>query len=110
MICPKCHAEYFEKIKQCGDCIVDLVDASPTDLPIPEMTWVPLKPIHGSMYAEMIIEILNEEEIPHYAKNDWSSAALNTGGTELVNNIVRIFVPESFQEKAANLFENIYGE
>ena len=55
MICPKCHAEYFEKIKQCGDCIVDLVDASSIDLPIPEMTWVPLKPIHGSIYAEMII-------------------------------------------------------
>ena len=92
MICPNCHAEYFEKIKQCGDCIVDLVDASSLDLPIPEMTWVPLRPIHGSIYAEMIIEILNKEEIPHYAKNDWSSAALSTGGTELVNNIVRFMM------------------
>jgi hypothetical protein len=74
------------------------------------MTWVSLKPINGSIYADMIIEILNKEGIPHYAKNDWSSAALNTGGTELVNNIVRIFVPENFQERAARLFENIYGE
>ena len=62
MICPKCHAEYFEKIKQCGDCIVDLVDASSTDLPVPKMTWATLKPIHGSIYAEMIIEILNKED------------------------------------------------
>lgn len=110
MICPKCHAEYFEKIEQCGDCFVNLVDASSLDLPIPEMTWVPLEPINGSIYADMIVEILNSEEIPHYVKNDWSSSALSTSGTDLVNNIVRIFVPEHFQKKAAQVLKNIRGE
>ena len=39
MLCPECHAEYLDHIKECGDCNVSLTDACPIDIPIPEMTW-----------------------------------------------------------------------
>ena len=67
MICPKCHAEYFENIKKCGDCNLNLVDACSLDIPTPDMTWISLSPIYGNTNAEMIIDILNTEDIPHYA-------------------------------------------
>ena len=76
MICPKCHADYFENIKKCGDCNLNLVDACSLDIPIPDMTWISLSPIYGNTNAEMIIDILNTEDIPHYAKYNWSSSAL----------------------------------
>ena len=45
MLCPECHAEYLDHIKECGDCNVSLTDACPIDIPIPEMTWSPLTPV-----------------------------------------------------------------
>ena len=42
MICPKCHAEYFENNEKCGDCNLELIDACSIDIPIPDMHWVAL--------------------------------------------------------------------
>ena len=100
MICPKCHAEYFENNEKCGDCNLELIDACSIDIPIPDMQWVALKPIYNSTTADMITEILNNEEIPHYAKSDWASSALNTSGNSLIDNIVRIFIPKPYEKKA----------
>ena len=103
MICPKCHAEYFENNEKCGDCNLELIDACSIDIPIPDMQWVALKPIYSSTTADMITEILNNEEIPHYAKSDWASSALNTSGNSLIDNIVRIFIPKLYEKKAVRI-------
>ena len=108
MICPKCHADYFENIKKCGDCNLNLVDACSLDIPIPDMTWISLSPIYGNTNAEMIIDILNTEDIPHYAKYNWNSSALGTGGNSLVDNIVRIFIPEFYQEKTMEVLKGVH--
>ena len=100
MICPKCHAEYFENNEKCGDCNLELIDACSIDIPIPDMQWVALRPIYSSTTAYMITEILNDEKIPHYAKSDWASSALNTSGNSLIDNIVRIFIPKLYEKKA----------
>ena len=100
MICPKCHAEYFEDNEKCGDCNLELIDACSIDIPIPNMQWVALKPIYSSTTADMITEILSNEEIPHCAKSDWASSALNTSGNSLIDNIVRIFIPKLYEKKA----------
>ena len=103
MICPKCHAEYFEDNEKCGDCNLELIDACSIDIPIPDMHWVALKPIYSSTTADMITEILNNEEIPHYAKSDWASSALNTSGNSLIDNIVRIFIPKLYEKQLKTL-------
>mgnify|MGYP001189999053 CR=1 FL=1 len=56
MLCPKCHSEYLDHLKECGDCKTDLISASPIDLPIPEMMWSPLIPFDGKIYADMAAE------------------------------------------------------
>ena len=103
MICPKCHAEYFDDNKKCGDCNLELIDACSIDIPIPDMQWVALKPIYSSTTADMVTEILSNEEIPHYAKSDWVSSALNTSGNSLIDNIVRIFIPKLYEKKLLKL-------
>ena len=88
MICPDCQAEYLDNINECGDCKVNLIDACSLDLPIPEMTWIPLPTLIGSTYADMIIEILNQKKIPHYVKSNWSSSVLSTRGSELIDDVI----------------------
>ena len=65
------------------------------DLPIPEMTWRALPAFMGTTYADMIVEILNQKGIPHYVKNNWSNSAYGVSGSELVDNVIRIFVPKT---------------
>ena len=54
MLCPECHAEYLDHIKECGDCNVSLTDACPIDIPIPEMTWSPLIPFATSIAGQHV--------------------------------------------------------
>ncbi|MCS5623308.1 MAG: hypothetical protein NZ735_05060 [Candidatus Marinimicrobia bacterium] len=109
MICPDCQAEYLDNINECGDCKVTLIDACALDLPIPEMTWIPLPTFIGSTYADMIIEILNQKEIPHYVKSNWSSSALSTRGSGLIDDVIRVFVPKQYEQKATNIVNDITG-
>ena len=107
MICPKCYTEYFEGNKKCGDCNLELIDACPIDIPVPDTQWVALKPIYYSTTADMITETLNNKEIPHYAKSNLASSALNTSGNALINNVVKIFIPKLYEQKAVETLNSI---
>ena len=110
MICPECQAEYLNNFIECGDCKVTLIDACAIDLPIPEMTWTQLPTFIGSTYSDMIVEVLNKKEIPHYVKNNWSSTALSTGGSGMIDNTIRVFVPKSYEQQAMTIVHSIAGE
>ena len=110
MICPDCQADYLDNITECGDCKVNLIDACAVDLPIPEMTWRALPAFMGTTYADMVVEILNQKGIPHYVKNNWSSSAYGISGSELVDNVIRIFVPKSYEQQATYVVNIITGD
>ena len=110
MICPECQAEYLDNFIECGDCEVALIDACSIGLPIPEMTWTQLPTFIGSTYSDMIVEVLNKKEIPHYVKNNWSSTALSTGGSGMIDNTIRVFVPKSYEQQATTIVHSIAGE
>tara|TARA_B110000014_G_C19996910_1_gene516546 strand:+ start:314 stop:652 length:339 start_codon:yes stop_codon:yes gene_type:complete len=109
MICPKCYAEYLEHISDCGDCKVSLIDACLIDLPIPEMTWKALPAFQGKIYADMVAEILDKNDIPYYEKMDWSSSAYIVTAANLPGQIIRIFVPEKYLNKASKIVSSITG-
>ena len=109
MICPHCHAEYLSNIKICGDCKAPLLDASNIDLPIPEIKWIPLPIIKGKIYADMVIDLLNQDSIPHYVKMDWTSSAYLVEATSLPNQVIRIFVPKEHLKKASSITDLILG-
>ena len=110
MICPNCNAEYLKNISDCGDCKVSLIEASAIDIPIPKMTWISLPILNGSTYSEMIIEIFNENNIPHYVKNNWSASALNIKSSDLINDTIKIFVPKSYEAQGIKIINTIIGE
>ncbi len=109
MICPNCQAEYLDNITECGDCKVTLIDACALDLPISEMTWTPLPVFIGTTYVDIVIEILNQKDIPHYVKNNWSSSAYGIRGSGLIDNVIRIFVPKSYKQQATGIVNSITG-
>ena len=110
MICLQYYAEYLDYVYECGDCKVPMIDACLINLPIPEMTWKSLPPFQGKVYADMAVEILDDNNIPNYLKMDWASSALNIEGANLIGREVLIFVPETSMEKAFNLVSSIIGE
>tara|TARA_Y100000992_G_scaffold108570_1_gene70706 strand:- start:112 stop:450 length:339 start_codon:yes stop_codon:yes gene_type:complete len=110
MLCPECHAEYLDHIKECGDCKVDLANACPIDIPIPEMTWSPLTPFEGKVYADMATELLDKYSIPYYLKMDWTSSAFGIEAASITGQVVRIFVPEVHFNKANELASSITGK
>ena len=110
MICPQCHAEYLGHMKRCGDCNANLIEASNIDLPIAEINWHPLPIIEGKIYADMIIDLLNQNSIPHYVNMDWTSSAYLVEAASLPNQIIRIFVPKEYFRKASLFTNSIIGE
>ena len=110
MLCPECHAEYLDHIKECGDCNVSLTDACPIDIPIPEMTWSPLTPFEGKVYADMAAELLDKHSIPYYLKMDWTSSAFSIEATSIAGQVVRIYVPKTHFNKANGLVSSITGK
>ena len=109
MICPQCHAEYLSHINICGDCKNPLVDASNIDLPDTEMKWLPLPIIEGKIYADMVIDLLNQDSIPHHVKMDWTSSAYLVEAASLPNQVIRIFVPKEHLKKASSIADAILG-
>ncbi len=57
-----------------------------------------------------MVEILNQKGIPHYLKNNWSNSAYGVSGSELVDNIIRIFVPRSHEQQAKDIVNTITGD
>ena len=110
MLCKICHAEYLNNIKICGECNSELVDASPLDLPVPNMDWISLPSISGKIHVDMIIDILNKNGIPHYLKSNWMNATFSIEGTSNLGDISRIFVPKRSEEQALNIMHIIIGE
>ena len=107
MICPKCHAEYLDHIIDCGDCFVKLVNACNINLPLPELSWEPLPPFEGRLYAEMATEMLEKEGIPYYLNMDWSYTAFSMGATNLKVQVVRVLVPKEQLRKAKKIINPI---
>tara|TARA_B110000014_G_scaffold257470_1_gene242105 strand:- start:216 stop:554 length:339 start_codon:yes stop_codon:yes gene_type:complete len=110
MLCPKCHSEYLDHLKECGGCKTDLISASPIDIPIPEMMWSPLILFDGKVYADMAAELLDNNSIPYYFKMDWASSAFSIEATTITGQIVRIFVPKEHLDKANRLASSITGK
>tara|TARA_B100001248_G_scaffold126637_1_gene94956 strand:- start:1544 stop:1882 length:339 start_codon:yes stop_codon:yes gene_type:complete len=110
MICPKCHAEYLSHIKVCGDCNKALIEASNIGLPNTDIDWLPLQVIEGKIYADMVIDLLNQNSIPHYVNMDWTSSAYLVEAASIPNQVIRIFVPKEYLKEASLFTNSIIGE
>ncbi len=95
MYCPLCQAEYKPDIKHCADCHVTLVETLPEEPQLEEINWALAGTLAGKTYAEMIGEILDQEQIAHYIKSDVLTATFNISGLGSSGGQVKLFVPEN---------------
>lgn len=105
--CPSCEAEYVEDTIECPDCNVELVESLHIKEEEDEFDWVPLRGVPGKVYAEMVTEILDKEEIPNYIKSDPLSTAYLTAGASTISGNSVIYVPEKNKDKAEGILFQI---
>ena len=110
MYCPKCRTQYIENISECYDCNVQLVEKLPEETPLEKIKWVALTPLAGEIYANMVEEVLQNMNIPHFTKSDWATSAFNISSANLVGAKVTIFVPEENREEALKVLEDLLGK
>ena len=110
MYCPNCKTQYVEDVKECFDCKVLLVDELQDEKPIEEIKWVALPPVKGDIYADMIEEVLQKRNIPHFTKSDWFTTAYSLSGANYLGARSVIFVPEENREEGAQLIEELLGK
>ena len=110
MYCPKCRTQYVETVDECFDCKIPLVEELPEETPLEKIKWVALTPLAGEIYAEMVEEVLQKMNIPHFTKSDWATSAFNISSANLVGAKVTIFVPEDYRDEAAIIIEELLGK
>jgi hypothetical protein len=103
MICPSCRSEYVEGIRECSDCGVKLV----AELPELEHVGEPLSMVRvtGPREAPMIEELLKHNEIDVILQGEASASTLPAAGDL---SEVRIWVPESSAQRAAEIIEAFF--
>lgn len=90
--CPECRYEYIEGMTKCADCGTELVAKLPEEVH-PQGKWVPLHTFSGPVFAEMVKDALEQNDIPCLMQKDVLSSAYGAQGS-LVGARTVLFVPE----------------
>lgn len=113
MICPNCGSEYREGYLRCADCNVDLVHPESENL-IETDSKHELKRVLETQQHELLIEIslvLENRNIPYLAQ---SGTAFDASGiVDQTHNLIwrgALWVPESYEEEADQIIEEIQDE
>ncbi len=72
-----------------------------------DTAWKKVGPLPGLLYAEMVGEVLKEQEIPYFLSQDWFSAAHGIKATNAVGNSAFLFVPEVHFEEVSHIVKGM---
>jgi hypothetical protein len=107
MYCPKCKCEYREGFTTCSDCKLKLVEQLPEE---PEKVYEDINVVKIGTYNELevdlIMELLNNNNIPCYKKSHGAGEYLNISmGFNIYGE--DIFVADKDYQKAIAILENL---
>ncbi|MBT3217391.1 MAG: hypothetical protein HOD97_07290 [Candidatus Marinimicrobia bacterium] len=74
-----------------------------------EHTWIKVGELSGKMYADMITELLEQNDIPHFVKSDVMTTTFSISSSEATGGLIKLFVPEKYKEKAESLLHTVVG-
>ncbi|MEL6824424.1 MAG: hypothetical protein AAFP70_21915 [Calditrichota bacterium] len=72
--------------------------------------WIKVGPFPGSMYAEMVTEVLRNRKIPHRLSQDWLSGAYGAKGVSPIADQTYIFVPEDVLEAVNEIVATMFPD
>ncbi|MDW7682134.1 MAG: hypothetical protein SCK70_16345 [bacterium] len=101
--CPDCGYEYLPEFDHCPDCDVDLIEALPEEPDWYQENWVALRDLPGSIYAEMVKEVLDKQNIPNFIQSDATSATLLTRVVSSAGASSIIYVPKKHYQKCRQI-------
>lgn len=101
--CPNCRYEYEEGVRECADCGVPLVDQLPEEPEPAEEELVELHTLPGTVYAEMVKEVLEKEGIGCVIKPSTLSGGLLVNAVGAAGSECRIFVPAGKRKRAEKI-------
>ncbi len=104
--CASCGYEYVQGVTVCPDCGLPLQSEQQPSEP-KEEEWVPLHPLPGPVYAEMVKEALARAGIPAVLRQDAVSGALGSKGTGAVGSEALLLVPKRHRRRAANILHQM---
>ena len=106
--CPKCRFEYTPEVEVCPDCGGSLVPELEKEK-VEDIKYVPLRKVPSRLYAEMLQETLEKQDIPCLLKGDDIGVFLGALGTTSVLPVT-VWVPEELKSKAEEIAFQILGE
>lgn len=104
--CPNCEYEYTAGIATCPDCGADLVEKLSDDVP-GEIDWVKLHPLPGTIYAEMVKEVLDQQGIPNIIRKTFMSSAIGATGSDLGGLETVLLVPKERVDEAESILHQM---
>jgi len=107
--CPKCKYEFESDIKKCPDCGTTLVPQLPEEHEV-EVKWVLLKKLSSPVQAEMIKEILADNNIQSFIKSDLIHDTFATHGTSMAGSYAKLYVAENKQKAAQRIVAQVSSD
>jgi len=104
--CPNCQYEYNPDVKICPDCGAELVEQLSEEVP-GEIDWVKLHPLPGTIYADMVKEVLDQQGIPNIIRKTFMASAIGASGSEMGGLESIILVPRERKEEAESILHQM---
>jgi hypothetical protein len=106
--CPRCHYEYTDKVKICPDCKLKLVAELSSEIrPEGDVDLIPLHPLPGQIYGEMVKEALEKAGIHCVLISDPLSTGLLTKGANGVGQECQILVEKKEKKRAESILHTM---
>ncbi len=108
--CPACRSEYVDEIKICPDCNVELTNELSEEVYLDKVERVLLYEFTNETIADMVLEVLDNEEIPYFCQRDWFSSAYLIHGGSPIGTLIKVFIPETHFEQAKELTQGMLDD
>lgn len=105
--CPICKSSFEDGIEVCPDHHVKLVDSLKHIKHEDNVHWILLYQFVDETYFEMVSEMLKQNDIPYFKKNDFFEGALLVKGSSPIGTLIKLYIPTKFIEKAKEATEGM---